>query len=149
MNDSATSIPRRKLAQLLYGSSSVFARQPTPVQACPCWRHCGQKRRLLLGGTREEGTHEHSRTPSQWTCEAHVLHACHERSNYDRDVGAHLGAPQAALTPDRAQVSALQRGDVVAHLQRWERPDAAILGVAGMSCKSMVLGFRHKSMYRA
>jgi hypothetical protein len=28
-------------------------------------------------------------------------------------------------------VSALRREDVVAHLQRWERPDAAILGVAG------------------
>ncbi|KAK9842460.1 hypothetical protein WJX81_001228 [Elliptochloris bilobata] len=60
MNDSAAAIPRRKLAQLLYGSSSVFARQPTP-----------------------------------------------------------------------AQVSALQRDDLIVHLQRWERPDAAILGVAG------------------
>jgi hypothetical protein len=33
MNDSAASIPRRKLARLLYGADSVFARRPTPAQA--------------------------------------------------------------------------------------------------------------------
>lgn len=36
MNDGASSVPRRKLAQLLYGRDSVFARQPTPAQACYC-----------------------------------------------------------------------------------------------------------------
>lgn len=43
MNDGAASVPRRKLAQLLYGRDSVFARQPTPAQVCGCpgpYLHC-------------------------------------------------------------------------------------------------------------
>ena len=36
-----------------------------------------------------------------------------------------------ARTPRPGQVQALTRNDIVAHLARWQRPDNAVLGVAG------------------
>ena len=54
MNDSAASIPRRKLARLLYGADSVFARRPTPAQAraqrarARCWGPCGDHAEAVI-----------------------------------------------------------------------------------------------------
>lgn len=36
-----------------------------------------------------------------------------------------------ARTPTAAQVAALTRRDVAEHLTRWQRPDTAVLGIAG------------------
>lgn len=43
-----------------------------------------------------------------------------------------------ARTPTAAQVAALTRQDVVNHLARWQRPDTAVLGVAGAIQRKLV-----------
>ena len=40
-----------------------------------------------------------------------------------------------ARTPRPEQVQGLTRDDIVAHLARWQRPDNAVLGVAGAAHK--------------
>ncbi len=39
-----------------------------------------------------------------------------------------------ARVPTPAQIAALTRADAAAHLAAWQRPDLAVLGVAGEAC---------------
>jgi zinc protease len=39
-----------------------------------------------------------------------------------------------ARTPTPDQIVGLTRADVAAHLRTWQRPDAAVLGIAGKIC---------------
>lgn len=125
-NDNPSAIPSRELAKLIYGPGSVYARDPTPQQVPGrAALHCAALRCAALPPP--------CLPPAERPCPpyAHALHARAPHPHPSHPTHTFIPPSPPHTRGPCAQISSITVDDVRAFLAKWQRPDAAVLGIVG------------------